>query len=421
MPDRRSIFRQEALERLSSPEQLDTLMQVVRPAGWLAAWTTVALLAAAVAWGFLGRIPIRVAGQGVLLESGGIAVVASPAAGEVEQLAVGVGDRVEEGQVIGSLAQPDLAQQLADARDRLDAARTQVAQEGALQEQDEALGARALDYQRAAAEAKLATLRGEVERLEHKVEVQKALVADGVITADTLAATRLDLGRARGEVIAGEAEVDRLEAEQAKARLTGDSDRRQRDSQVQDAEEQVALLAERLATSTRIVAAHAGRVVEVMSDVGELLQPGSPVVAIERQGAEGSRLQLIAYLSALDAYKVRSGMEVQVVPSVVKKEESGSLVGQVVSVADVPAATEDMMRLLGNRPLVERLATGGLPFEVRADLAADPATPSGYRWTSADGPRLKLHSGTLCDVSVVVRQQAPITLAIPGLEQALGL
>jgi len=33
---RPSIFRQAALDRLSSPEQLDRLMQVTLPTGWIA-------------------------------------------------------------------------------------------------------------------------------------------------------------------------------------------------------------------------------------------------------------------------------------------------------------------------------------------------------------------------------------------------
>ena len=415
------IFRQVALDRLSSPEQVDTLMRVLNPAGWLALGTVFLVLAVGLAWGIFGRIPVRVAGQGVLLRSGGIFLVPSSGSGELQSLDVAVGDSVQAGQVIARVAQPDLEQQLAAAREQLAATRSSVGEQAPLDARDAALSARSLSYQHAAAEAKLETLKAEVERLQRKVEEQKALVDDGVVTEDVLAQARLDLGQAKSQMIAGQADVEQLEAEQAKATASLESSRAQRKSQVDQAEQQVALLEERLRQSSQVVADQAGRVVEVVAGVGDLVQAGGPVVAVERPGAEGRRLQLVAYLSALDAYEVSSGMEVQVVPSVVKKEESGSMLGKVVSVADVPAEQQDMLRVLGNQPLVQDLSRTGLPIEVRADLAVDPSTPSGYRWTSAEGPRVRLHDGTLCTVSVVVREQAPITLAIPGLEKALGL
>jgi hypothetical protein len=62
-----SIFRKESLERLSSPEQLDQLMQVVSPKSWLPLASLASLMALALVWGFLGRIPITAVGKGILV------------------------------------------------------------------------------------------------------------------------------------------------------------------------------------------------------------------------------------------------------------------------------------------------------------------------------------------------------------------
>ena len=61
------IFREEALARLSSPEQLDQLIQVTRPRSWLILLTLFALLAALTAWSVFGRVSTRVAARGMLL------------------------------------------------------------------------------------------------------------------------------------------------------------------------------------------------------------------------------------------------------------------------------------------------------------------------------------------------------------------
>ncbi|MBE9180194.1 hypothetical protein IQ268_16650 [Oculatella sp. LEGE 06141] len=64
-----SIFRKESLERLSSPEQLDQLMQVVSPKSWLPLASLGSMVVLTLLWGVLGRIPVTATGQGVLVQS----------------------------------------------------------------------------------------------------------------------------------------------------------------------------------------------------------------------------------------------------------------------------------------------------------------------------------------------------------------
>jgi hypothetical protein len=64
-----SIFRKEALERLSSPEQLDQLMQIVTPRSWLPLVTLGSLLGLGLLWSFVGRIPVTTTGHAILVYS----------------------------------------------------------------------------------------------------------------------------------------------------------------------------------------------------------------------------------------------------------------------------------------------------------------------------------------------------------------
>jgi len=101
----RSIFRKVALERLSSPEQLDQMMQVTDRRGWLALAALAGLLAMAVTWGFVGTIPTKVMGEGILIRTGGVKGVISTYSGEVTEFHVRVGDLIERGDVVASLFQ----------------------------------------------------------------------------------------------------------------------------------------------------------------------------------------------------------------------------------------------------------------------------------------------------------------------------
>ena len=63
-----SLFRQEALERLSSPERLDELMHLVTLRSWLPLGTLGVLLGLGLIWSFVGRIPVITSGRGVLVQ-----------------------------------------------------------------------------------------------------------------------------------------------------------------------------------------------------------------------------------------------------------------------------------------------------------------------------------------------------------------
>lgn len=63
----RSLFRQESLERLSSPERLDELMTIVNLKTWLPLGTIGLLLGLGLIWSIVGRLPVTTSGRGVLV------------------------------------------------------------------------------------------------------------------------------------------------------------------------------------------------------------------------------------------------------------------------------------------------------------------------------------------------------------------
>ena len=62
-----NLFREEALQRLSSPEQLDQLVKIVTPYSWLPLAALSGLLGCGLLWSVKGRIPVTTTGQGALV------------------------------------------------------------------------------------------------------------------------------------------------------------------------------------------------------------------------------------------------------------------------------------------------------------------------------------------------------------------
>lgn len=99
----RQIFRQTALERLSSPEQIDRLLPLTSPRSWVALTAVGLFLAGAALWAIFGILYSTVEGQGVLMRQGGAISVAIPCTGIVSDIAVHAGQLVEPGQELAQV------------------------------------------------------------------------------------------------------------------------------------------------------------------------------------------------------------------------------------------------------------------------------------------------------------------------------
>jgi len=113
------IFRQESLERLSSPERLDQLMQVLAPKDWLALAVFGSLTIFGLAWSFVGRIPITVQGRGIFLQPRQVVELQSSIAGQLESLKVSNGQCVKKDEVLATIDPVDQRQQLRSAKEKL--------------------------------------------------------------------------------------------------------------------------------------------------------------------------------------------------------------------------------------------------------------------------------------------------------------
>lgn len=55
----KSIFRQESIDRISSPEKLDDYIRVTTPGVWITLIAIVLLLAGAIVWSIFGEVVIH--------------------------------------------------------------------------------------------------------------------------------------------------------------------------------------------------------------------------------------------------------------------------------------------------------------------------------------------------------------------------
>ena len=85
-----NIARSEAMAQFSSTEQLDQRLVVVRGASWLLLVLAAAFIGLALTWGFLGRVPRTIEGEGIIVpqDTRPVEVMSASASGGVVELIV---------------------------------------------------------------------------------------------------------------------------------------------------------------------------------------------------------------------------------------------------------------------------------------------------------------------------------------------
>ena len=107
------IFSQEALDKLRSPEKLDTMLPITTPITWMSLVAILVLLFSVVLWSIYGAFTVKADGMGMIMDSAGVMNVSHVATGKISRLYVKAGDSVKKGDLIAHMEQ---AEQIADTR-----------------------------------------------------------------------------------------------------------------------------------------------------------------------------------------------------------------------------------------------------------------------------------------------------------------
>lgn len=307
------LFRNISLKKLSSPEQLDELIKVTSPRAWLVLIAITGILISTLVWGFLGSIPTKIEGQGILLNNGGVFSIEHHTSGRVIDVRFKVGDRVKAGDVVARIELPELV-------DRINSL---------------------------------------LDDLKNKEDNKQT----GLPEYKTI-------------------------------------------------ERQVIRLREELDYKSKIVSQVDGRILEINISKGSNIENGQSLITLEQSGGT-VKMEAVVFVLAGQGEEILPGMEAQISPTTVNKEEFGYMLGRVTSVSKYPATTQSMMKTLENEKLVSELSGQGASLMVCIDLIPDSNSISGYKWSSPSGPPVSINSGTLVNSTVVVNREKPISKIIP--------
>lgn len=112
-PQKSQIFSKEALDKLRSPEKLETMLPITTPASWIALIAILVLLFSIVLWSIYGAFTVKADGMGLIMDSAGVMNISHIANGKISQLYISPGMTIKKGDLIAHMEQ---AEQSADTR-----------------------------------------------------------------------------------------------------------------------------------------------------------------------------------------------------------------------------------------------------------------------------------------------------------------
>lgn len=279
---KKSLFSQEAIDKLRTPEKLDTLLHVTTPMSWIAVVAILLMLTGAVIWSFMGSFTVKTDGIGMLMDSGGIIAITPANSGRIHDVNVSPGKKIKKGDIIATV----------------------------------------------------------------------------------------------------------------------------------NNSEQI--------TDTNVYSDYDGLIEEVTVRAGNVVGTGETICTV-RLTEDENDLSGIFYIPVEQSKKIKSGMTIQLAPSGVNTQNSGSLIGVVRSVSDYPVSSANIQRTLANDQMPQLITqTLHSPVvEVRFDLIKDDKDSSGYSWTSSIENHEEITPGTFVKGSIVIDRQPPIQKVFYKLSQWL--
>jgi HlyD family secretion protein len=405
-------------DRPFSAEQLDRLVTVTAPVWWLQLLAVYIVIGTALIWGIWGSIPTKVKGHGILVSTGGVQEVVARCSGKVAAVMVKTGDMVKEGQVVARIVQPTLASQVENTRKELDSLRNMHRQAKEFYHQERSLQGKNFLAQRRNLQNQMEDIQQRQQWLTKRLKAQEELLAKGLATEKTVMEIRESLQNAAEEQRKARVSLEKTNLDEIQMISRQERDLLELSLKILETGNKLDLLSRELEYKEVVKSDFSGRVLETKVSEGAEVNPGSQIISLDLMGGE---LRAVIYVPiGQGGKKVKPWMQIQISPRDIKREQYGSMLGEVQSVSPYPTTPEAMLNVLKHKGLVEEFSQLGPPMVIHAALIADPSAPSGFKWTS-QGPNFKMDLGWVVSGEVVVGEQRPISLVIPYLKRVLGL
>ena len=379
-----------------------------------------------VLWALFWPVPTEVVGTGVLIYPDNAGLLNARAAGQVQDVSVKVGDRVQKGQVMLRLYLPVLNRELQQQKGNL----------AQLQRHNRELDLRdvlRLMTEKASVDTSLAKLRDDRQRYQglqstyaSKLKNLEWLGRRNVVAPLSSEVVSAEQGLTNTSVNLDDVKINekKVITSYQQVKLQIETQALQRRYQIDDLKRQIRVTEAKLAYDGNVIADRDGAVLDLQVIPGQTVAMGQRLGTIgrtDRPLATDQPLKAVAYFAPADARRLPLGLPVEVVPMWNQRGRFGGIVGKVKQVLTLPATEDDVSTTVGNPQLAKELTKDGPVMRAEIELGRDQSSNDGYRWTISGGSGVfPVRDGLTVTSHAYVEWRSPLSYVIPGLRSLTG-
>ena len=414
------FFRKSALEKLSTPEKLDQLIKVTNRKAWIALLTIALAIGTAIVWSIFGKVKTKIDVVGII-QGGEVHEVVATSQGQLVELNVKIGSKVKKGDIIATLHQPELSQQIEDAKAILTDRNFEMGKIVSYGGQGSQLQNEFISQTRKSILGEIDSERKKLSFLYNQLESENTLLGKGLIIKSQVANTKQQIEASKNTIERLKGQMAETSSQQNNVNFDLQQKLTLQNQRIAEAKRNLEFLNERFDTQKNIRSPYDGEVVEVLTERGVVVGTGTPLFKLKNQKDDTKKITSVLYIPSKDGKKIKKGMEALVSPSTVQPQEFGFIKGKVAYISDFPITQQGMLNSVKNDQLAKGLLAMGPLFEVHVDFEKDLSSYSGFRWTSAKGPDVKIKEGTSCMGKITIYEERPVTIVVPAFKNFFDL
>jgi len=151
-------------------------------------------------------------------------------------------------------------------------------------------------------------------------------------------------------------------------------------------------------------------IIQNIISVGQVLGTGDDVANILVNSQYSNNRQVVAYVPLKVAKRLQIGMEAQICPSYVSREEYGYMKGYISSIGEIPVTDSSLERYYGSIEYVSDILPSESCVEILIAVQVDETSANFFQWSNKKGNDLSVEVGTICNIQTIIQSNPPIHL-----------
>lgn len=384
---------------------------VVSYSSWVVIFSLTGLMLIAGLWTIFGSISIQIMGNGIALTTEGVLEVPSKVQGRVMELSVAPGEVVKSGAKIATIYDLQHDVGLKNAQKKFELLEKDYLDAQSMHQKELERRIVTLKKDAKATLFEVEERKESLPGLEKDLESKERLYEEGLISAIMLQDAEVKLMEEQITIQNLQVKLLKID-EELKQSYKSDELKNYRRIYYEALNELKEL--EARSSYFEILSPIQGRILELQVRIGEEIKEGQSIVLMEKALAEQKNYVFYCYTSSSDGSKVKVGSDAYLELALVDPQKYGYLKGVVTSVSHYPVSDSRIYSVVHSEELLAFLkAQNNAVIELVVTPEKDPDTPSGFSWTSGNGPNIEIQTGLLASVRVTVDKRRPISYIFP--------